>query len=277
MPFAHPAESIRACNAGGSSTASHGHAHQDGGDLCGDERPDRRRRCCAPPRPTRARSASCTTATRSGSTATTCAARATARPRSISPPRRSRRRGSRARRFRDEAGGSAGPWLFAIARHVVLASVERGRIERRAMTRLGAARVARPPGRDAEPDETWLDGLDEALGGPARGPARGDRAARRRRPLLRGGRRRARHLPARRARPRPSRAAHAALPAHERNGGDTVNDLTPELAGLGDALERAAAADLARKPRAAHAAGGSSRPRSRSRSRCRAWRSRPTS
>jgi len=33
-------------------------------------------------------------------------------------------------RFRDEAGGSAGPWLFAIARHVVLASVERGRIER---------------------------------------------------------------------------------------------------------------------------------------------------
>ena len=34
-------------------------------------------------------------------------------------------------RFRDEAGGSAGPWLFAIARHVVLASVERGRLERR--------------------------------------------------------------------------------------------------------------------------------------------------
>src|SRR4051794_36482279 len=40
-------------------------------------------------------------------------------------------------RFRDEAGGSAGPWLFAIARHVVLASVERGRLERVATTRLG--------------------------------------------------------------------------------------------------------------------------------------------
>src|SRR4051794_30100399 len=40
-------------------------------------------------------------------------------------------------RFRDEAGGSAGPWLYAIARHVVLASVERGRLERVATTRLG--------------------------------------------------------------------------------------------------------------------------------------------
>src|SRR6476646_358403 len=38
------------------------------------------------------------------------------------------------RGFRDEAGGSAGPWLFAIARHVVLRSVERGRIERAAVT-----------------------------------------------------------------------------------------------------------------------------------------------
>src|SRR5262249_33924574 len=65
----------------------------------------------------------------------------------------------------------------------------------------------------------------------------------------RGGRRGARHDSTRSARPRPSRAARAALGTHERNGGDTVNDLTPELAGLGDALARAAAADLARAPR----------------------------
>ena len=57
-------------------------------------------------------------------------------------------------RFRDEAGGSAGPWLFAIARHVVLASVERGRIERRA-TRLAREALDRD---GAEPDSTWLDG-----------------------------------------------------------------------------------------------------------------------
>jgi RNA polymerase sigma-70 factor (ECF subfamily) len=65
-------------------------------------------------------------------------------------------------RFRDEAGGSAGPWLFAIARHVVLASVERGRIERRAVTRLGLLESLDRPAT-SEPDETWLDGLDEAL------------------------------------------------------------------------------------------------------------------
>src|SRR5215207_11755658 len=40
-------------------------------------------------------------------------------------------------RFRDEAGGSAGPWLFAIARHVLLASVRREALERTACERLG--------------------------------------------------------------------------------------------------------------------------------------------
>ena len=66
-------------------------------------------------------------------------------------------------RFRDEADGSAGPWLFAIARHVVLASVERGRIERHAMTRLGVLEALDRPAATAEPDSTWLDGLDEAM------------------------------------------------------------------------------------------------------------------
>jgi RNA polymerase sigma-70 factor (ECF subfamily) len=65
-------------------------------------------------------------------------------------------------RFRDEARGSAGPWLFGIARHVLLVSVRRQRLERSAAERLGvldaADRVSAPP-----PDEAWLDGLDEAL------------------------------------------------------------------------------------------------------------------
>ena len=62
-------------------------------------------------------------------------------------------------RFRDEAGGSAGPWLFAIARHVLLTSVRKRSLERSARMRLGleCSRV------ETEPEEAWLDGLDEAL------------------------------------------------------------------------------------------------------------------
>jgi RNA polymerase sigma-70 factor (ECF subfamily) len=63
-------------------------------------------------------------------------------------------------RFRDEAGGSAGPWIFAIAGHVLSASVRRGRVQQRACEALGVAGVG---GATAEPDESWLDGLDEAL------------------------------------------------------------------------------------------------------------------
>jgi RNA polymerase sigma-70 factor (ECF subfamily) len=66
-------------------------------------------------------------------------------------------------RFRDEAGGSAGPWLFGIARNVLLESVRRGRLERDACSRLGIfERLDREPSC-AEPDESWLEGLDEAL------------------------------------------------------------------------------------------------------------------
>lgn len=65
-------------------------------------------------------------------------------------------------RFRDEARGSAGPWLFGIARHVLLMSVRQHRLERSACERLGMLdAVDREP--TAEPDERWLDGLDEAL------------------------------------------------------------------------------------------------------------------
>ena len=62
-------------------------------------------------------------------------------------------------RFRDEAGGSAAPWLFAIARHVLLQSVRRRALEQRACARLGLQLGGSP----AEPDESWLEGLDEAL------------------------------------------------------------------------------------------------------------------
>jgi RNA polymerase sigma-70 factor (ECF subfamily) len=66
-------------------------------------------------------------------------------------------------RFRDEAGGSAGPWLFAIARNVLSASVRRGRLEQAACARLGILeRLDREPAT-VPPDESWLDGLDEAL------------------------------------------------------------------------------------------------------------------
>src|SRR5919202_4942793 len=41
------------------------------------------------------------------------------------------------RRFRDEAGGSAVPWLLGIARNLLRRSFERERIETRARRRLG--------------------------------------------------------------------------------------------------------------------------------------------
>jgi RNA polymerase sigma factor (sigma-70 family) len=62
-------------------------------------------------------------------------------------------------RFRDEAGGSAAPWLFAIARHVLLASVRKRALEQRACRRLGLELS----GAATEPEERWLEGLDEAL------------------------------------------------------------------------------------------------------------------
>src|SRR5436305_13131968 len=40
-------------------------------------------------------------------------------------------------RFRDRAGGTAAPWLFAIARNVLADSVRRRRLEQAACERLG--------------------------------------------------------------------------------------------------------------------------------------------
>jgi RNA polymerase sigma-70 factor (ECF subfamily) len=66
-------------------------------------------------------------------------------------------------RFRDEANGSAGPWLFAIARHVLLTSVRQRRLERGACARLGILEQLDRERADSVPDEGWLDGLDAAL------------------------------------------------------------------------------------------------------------------
>ena len=67
------------------------------------------------------------------------------------------------RRFRDRAGGSAGPWLHGIARNLLAQSVRRRRIELQACEKLGLLERLDEPRATAEPDEVWLDGLDEAM------------------------------------------------------------------------------------------------------------------
>jgi RNA polymerase sigma-70 factor (ECF subfamily) len=58
------------------------------------------------------------------------------------------------RRFRDRAGGTAGPWLFAIARNVLVGSVRKRQLEQKACERLGLLAEAQ-----VEPDQTWLDDM----------------------------------------------------------------------------------------------------------------------
>jgi RNA polymerase sigma-70 factor, ECF subfamily len=66
-------------------------------------------------------------------------------------------------RFRDEASGSAAPWIYGIARNVLLMSIRRGALERRATERLGLhERLDRPQGVD-DPVPEWADGADELL------------------------------------------------------------------------------------------------------------------
>jgi RNA polymerase sigma-70 factor (ECF subfamily) len=59
-------------------------------------------------------------------------------------------------RFRDECEGSAGPWLFGIARNVLLSSVRRRALEASARERLGMEVMP-----TVSPQEDWLDGLDD--------------------------------------------------------------------------------------------------------------------
>jgi RNA polymerase sigma-70 factor (ECF subfamily) len=66
-------------------------------------------------------------------------------------------------RFRDLAGGSAAPWLYAIARHVLVESVRKNRLERSACERLGILAELDRGDPAAQPSELWLDELDEAV------------------------------------------------------------------------------------------------------------------
>lgn len=67
-------------------------------------------------------------------------------------------------RFRDEADGSAAPWLYGIARNVLLMSVRRRRIERSGIERLGMlGDPAAVTGAELQPDDSWLAELESAL------------------------------------------------------------------------------------------------------------------
>ncbi len=65
------------------------------------------------------------------------------------------------RAFRDQAGGTAGPWLYGIARNELLQSVRRERLEDGARQRLGMLEQA--DGSVAAPEPSWLNGVDELL------------------------------------------------------------------------------------------------------------------
>jgi RNA polymerase sigma factor (sigma-70 family) len=64
-------------------------------------------------------------------------------------------------RFRDLADGSAAPWLYAIARHVLIASVRKRKLERSALERLGA--LGERDDGDLVASAVWLEGLAEAV------------------------------------------------------------------------------------------------------------------
>lgn len=65
------------------------------------------------------------------------------------------------RAFRDRAGGTAGPWLYGIARNVLLQSIRRQRLEDGSRKRLGLLEHA--DRSVAAPEQSWLNGIDELL------------------------------------------------------------------------------------------------------------------
>ena len=67
-------------------------------------------------------------------------------------------------RFEDQHDGSAAPWLYGIARNVLLMSIRRGAVERATATRLGVLeRLDLPGDPTAAPEPGWADGADELL------------------------------------------------------------------------------------------------------------------
>lgn len=65
-------------------------------------------------------------------------------------------------RFRDEAGGSAGPWLYGIGRNLLRRYYERGRVEQQARRRLGM--TIRSYETDFEAAEQRIDSSSLGLG-----------------------------------------------------------------------------------------------------------------
>jgi RNA polymerase sigma factor (sigma-70 family) len=66
-------------------------------------------------------------------------------------------------RFRDLADGSASPWLYAIARNVLVTSVRKRTLERRASDRLGVLVARERESHTPAPEVGWIEGLDEEL------------------------------------------------------------------------------------------------------------------
>ena len=142
------------------------------------------------------------------------------------------------RRFRDQAGGSAGPWLFGIARHVLLSRCAAGgsSAARASASAASSGSTGAPAPRARR---AWLDGLDEAFADLPEA----QREAIRLRVVddlaVRRGRRAARHDAAG-ARACASRAACDALRNRLRDRTEALEMNDHELDRLGDALERAA-------------------------------------
>jgi RNA polymerase sigma factor (sigma-70 family) len=66
--------------------------------------------------------------------------------------------------FEDQHEGSAAPWLYGIARNVLLMSIRRGAVERATAARLGVLeRLDLPGDAAAAPEPSWADGADELL------------------------------------------------------------------------------------------------------------------
>lgn len=66
-------------------------------------------------------------------------------------------------RFEDQRDGSVAPWLFGIARNVLLMSVRRGEVERRTASRLGVLERLDIEAPVAVPEPGWAEGADELL------------------------------------------------------------------------------------------------------------------
>jgi RNA polymerase sigma-70 factor (ECF subfamily) len=66
-------------------------------------------------------------------------------------------------RFEDQRDGSVAPWLFGMARNVLLMSVRRGEVERRTASRLGVLERLDIEAPVARPEPGWTEGADELL------------------------------------------------------------------------------------------------------------------